>query len=186
MYDVIIIGAGASGLVCAIVGARRGKKILLLEKNEKVGKKLLATGNGKCNITNQNLTSDRFHSQNKDFIIKSLEGYNYKSIRDFFRTVSIELIEAKEGRVFPMSLQASCVVELLEYECKSLGVDIFCDSRVENISYKKAKYIVSIDNKTFESKKVVIATGHQASPQLGGVRDGIDFAKLFGHKIIDS
>ena len=186
MYDVIIIGAGASGLVCAIVGARRGKRILLLEKNEKVGKKLLATGNGKCNITNQNPISDRFHSQNRDFIAKALEGYSYKTIRDFFRTMGLELIEAKEGKVFPMSLQASCVVELLEYECKSLGVDIVCNSRVEDIRYKNNKYIVKAKDKTFESKKAVIATGHQSSPQLGGVRDGIDLAKLFGHKIINS
>jgi len=110
MYDAIIIGAGASGLVSAIVSARRGKKILILEKNNKVGKKLLATGNGKCNIGNQKPTPNRFHSTNPIFVEQVLQGYNYQTIKQFFKSIGLELIEAKEGKAFPMSLQASSVV----------------------------------------------------------------------------
>jgi len=185
MYDVIIIGAGASGLVCAISSARRGKKVLILEKNSKVGKKLLATGNGKCNITNQRPISERFHSQNLKFIREVLDGFTYQDIKQFFRTVGIELIEAKEGKVFPMSLQASTVVELLNYEAQELGVKILCDSLVQKIVYKSNFYTVFYNqNLEITSKKLVIATGHQSAPQLGGVIDGIIFSQKLGHSII--
>jgi len=188
MYDVIIVGAGASGLVCAIVSAQRGKRVLVLEKNNRVGKKLLATGNGRCNITNQRPTFERFHSQNPKFIIETLDEYNYQSIKQFFRSIGIELIEAKEAKVFPMSLQASTVVDLLEYEAREQGVNILCDSKVERVEYKNSRYkiIHSKGKGKAESKKLVIATGHQSSPQLGGVEDGVIFAKRFGHNIVES
>ncbi len=184
MYDVVIVGAGASGLVTAIVSARRGKKVLILEKNNKVGKKLLATGNGKCNITNQRPTVERFHSENPKFIREVLENYGYQEIKHFFKSIGLELIEAKEGKVFPMSLQASCVVELLLYECKELGVTIICEATVTKTVFRDNKFIVNYNHKKIESKKLVLATGHCSAPQLGGVIDGIGFARFFGHSIV--
>ena len=184
MQDVVIIGAGASGMVTAIVAARRGKKVLILEKNNKVGKKLLATGNGRCNITNQRPTLERFYSHNPKFIAQVFEGYNYQSIKQFFKSIGLELIEAKEGKVFPLSLQASSVVELLACECEQLGVKILCDVSVENI--KKESNVYTIDHREgkIRSSKVVIATGHLSAPQLGGVLDGVHFAQSFGHTAI--
>jgi len=184
MYDIAIIGAGASGLVSAIVSARRGKKVLILEKNSKIGKKLLATGNGRCNITNIRPTPDRFYSQNPKFIQSVLDGYNYQSIKQFFKSIGLELIEAKEGRVFPMSLQASSVVDILAYESEQLGVKILCDNRVEDINYNKSIYTIKYTNGKATSKNLIIATGHKSAPQLGGVDDGVLFAKKFGHKIV--
>ena len=186
MYDIIIIGAGASGLVCAIESAKRGKRVLILEKNSKIGKKLLATGNGRCNITNQQPIPKRFHSQNRKFVTQVLDGYNYQSIKQFFRTIGLELIEAKEGKVFPMSLQASSVVELLSYRCQELGVTILCDSRVQQIRLHNRLYQIVYSNGKVEAKKLVIATGHQSAPQLGGVIDGVVFAQKLGHNIIKS
>jgi predicted Rossmann fold flavoprotein len=180
VYDVVIIGAGASGLVTAITSARRGKKVLILEKNSKVGKKLLATGNGRCNITNQRPTPERFYSQNPKFIHQVLEGYNYQSIKQFFKSIGLELIESKEGKVFPMSLQASSVVNILQSECEQLGVEIICDHHVEKIVNNSSGYLVD----GFSSSKVVIATGHISAPYLGGVDDGVGFAKRFGHTIV--
>jgi len=185
MYDIIIIGAGASGLVSAIVSARRGKKVLILEKNSKIGKKLLATGNGRCNITNIRPTVDRFYSQNPKFIKSVLEGYNYQSIKQFFKSIGLELIEAKEGRVFPMSLQASSVVDILAYECEQLGVKILCDSRVEDINYNKSIYSIKYTKGKANTANLIIATGHQSAPQLGGVSDGLFFTKKFGHNEVD-
>jgi len=185
MYDIAIIGAGASGLVSAIVSARRGKKVIILEKNSKIGKKLLATGNGRCNITNIRPTANRFYSQNPKFIQSVLDGYNYQSIKQFFKSIGLELIEAKEGRVFPMSLQASSVVDILAYECEQLGVKILCDTRVENIDYNKT-YNIKYKNGKINSKNLIIATGHKSAPQLGGTDDGVSFAKKIGHKIVDS
>ena len=185
MNDVLIIGAGASGLVTAIVSARRGKKVLILEKNNKVGKKLLATGNGKCNITNQRPTLERFHSQNPKFIAQIFEGYTYQSVKQFFKTIGLELIEGKEGKVFPMSLQASSVVELLESECEQLGVKIICNTQVEHVNnfsdgYKKVIHTLGCE----KVKSVVIATGHLSAPQLGGLEAGVGFAKKLGLKTI--
>ncbi|MCH9741155.1 MAG: NAD(P)/FAD-dependent oxidoreductase [Epsilonproteobacteria bacterium] len=181
MYDIIVIGAGASGLVTAIVAARRGKKVLILEKNSKIGKKLLATGNGKCNITNQRPTLERFYSHNPKFISQVLEGYSYQSIKQFFKSIGLELIEGKEGKVFPMSLQASSVVELLVCECEQLGVEIICESEVQSIVNRNGCYSIKYSKGRVECEKVVIATGHQSAPQLGGVSDGVGFAKQFGH-----
>ncbi|NEW59781.1 NAD(P)/FAD-dependent oxidoreductase [Sulfurovum sp. bin170] len=186
MFDVVIIGAGASGLVSAIVSARRGKKVLLLEKNSKVGKKLLATGNGRCNITNQKPIPNRFYSKNRYFIEQVLDGYNYQSIKNFFKSIGLELIEAKEGKVFPMSLQASSVVEILQAECKELGVEICCECEVIKIANKKNIYMIEHSQGKVTSSSLIIATGHISAPSLGGVDDGVEFAKSFGHKVVDS
>ena len=184
MYDVIIIGAGASGLVSAILLARRGKKILILEKNNKVGKKLLATGNGKCNIGNQKPTPNRFHSTNPIFIEQVLQGYNYQTIKQFFKSIGLELIEAKEGKAFPMSLQASSVVELLLFECEQLGVKTLCDTEVKTVLKQNGGYQITHGHRGVEANSLIIATGHLSAPQLGGVNDGINFANKLGHKII--
>jgi len=184
MFDVIIIGAGASGLLSAITLARRGKRVLVLEKNNKVGKKLLATGNGKCNITNQRPTSERFYSKNPKFIGEVLDSYNYQSIKQFFKSIGLELIEAKEGKVFPLSLQASSVVEILAYTVQSLGVEIRCEVEVQDIKKSGNTYEILHAHGRERSIAVVVATGHLSAPQLGGVDKGIDFAKKMGHTII--
>ncbi len=184
MREVIIVGAGASGLVTAIVTARKGKKVLVLEKNNKVGKKLLATGNGKCNITNQRPTLERFHSNNPQFIKEVLEGYGYQSVKQFFKSIGLELIEAKEGKVFPMSLQASSVVDLLVAECQELNVKIECEIEVQKIKKVKNYYEVTHNRGAEKTKALVIATGHLSAPQLGGVDIGVSFAKSLGHRTL--
>ncbi|CAA6820570.1 MAG: NAD(FAD)-utilizing dehydrogenases [uncultured Sulfurovum sp.] len=184
MFDVVIVGAGASGLLTAIVAARRGKKVLILEKNNKIGKKLLATGNGKCNIANQRPTLERFYSQNPQFLKDILQDYGFQSVKQFFKSIGLELIEAKEGKVFPMSLQASAVVELLVAECEYLGVKIMCETAVKKIVFDNNIFSIEYDSHNIKTKKVVIATGHCSAPQLGGVMDGIGFARAFGHKIV--
>jgi len=184
MREVIIIGAGASGMVSAIVASRRGKKVLLLEKNLKVGKKLLATGNGKCNITNQRPTLDRFYSMNSNFIKEVFDGYGYQAVKQFFKSIGLEFIEAKEGKVFPMSLQASSVVELLRCECELLGVDIRCNIDVESIKKVDDFYEVRSSSLCEKTANVIIATGHLSAPQLGGVDSGVVLGKKLGHSII--
>ena len=184
MIDVVIVGAGASGLVTAIVAARRGKKVLILEKNIKVGKKLLATGNGKCNITNQRPTLEHFYSQNPKFIANVFEDYSYQSVKQFFKSIGLELVEAKEGKVFPMSLQASSVVELLVSECEQLGIEIICEAIVKKINHEENIFTVNYNETRVNCHKIVVATGHCSAPQLGGVIDGVSFARSFGHKIV--
>jgi len=133
---MIIIGAGAAGLVASITSARAGRRVLLLEQNNKIGKKILVSGNGKCNIDNKYINLNRFHSQNPDFIKEVLEGYDFPMIEKFFTSINLTLVEDKEGKMFPMSLQASSVVELLEYEAKRVGVEVVCDCAVTGIDKK--------------------------------------------------
>jgi len=127
---MIIVGAGASGLCGAIVSARAGQSVVLLEQNSKAGKKILVSGNGKCNIDNRYINLNRFHSQNPVFTEEVLDGYGFET------SIGLELVEGKEGKMFPMSLQASSVVELLEYEARRAGVEIICNCAVTGIEKK--------------------------------------------------
>ncbi|MCO4845031.1 MAG: NAD(P)/FAD-dependent oxidoreductase [Sulfurovum sp.] len=184
MVDMIVVGAGAAGLIAAITSARAGQKIIVLEQNTKIGKKILVSGNGKCNIDNKYITTNRFHGQNPDFIKKVLEGYGVEIVENFFTSIGLELIEGKEGKMFPMSLQASSVVELLEYEAKRSGVEIICDGAVTSISKEADTFTVETSQGTKRCKKLLLASGSPAAPQLGGSNSGYAFATKMGHSLI--
>ena len=181
---MIIIGAGATGLCAAITVARAGRKVTLLEQNSKIGKKILVSGNGKCNIGNRYIDHKRFHSQDPKFIEEVLNGYDYKSIEGFFTSIGLELIEGKEGKMFPMSLQSSTVVELLEYEAKRVGVQIICDCAVASISKEDDIFIVETVQGIKTCEKLLLASGSPAAPQLGGSNSGYAFATKMGHTLI--
>ena len=181
---MIIIGAGAAGLVAAICSARAGEQVLLLEQNNKIAKKILVSGNGKCNIDNKYIAPHRFHSQNPAFVEEVLKGYDFPVIEKFFTSIGLELIEEKEGKMFPMSLQASSVVELLEYEAKRVGVEIVCDCTVTGIDKKEHGFTVETSQGTKTCKQLVMASGSPAAPQLGGSNSGYAFATKMGHTLI--
>lgn len=184
MVDMIVVGAGAAGLIAAITSARAGQKILLLEQNTKIGKKILVSGNGKCNIDNKYISPNRFHSQNPDFIEDVLDCYSFDVIEKFFTSIGLELIEGKEGKMFPMSLQASSVVELLEYEAKKVGVQIICDCVVTAISKEADTFTIETSQGMKRCKKLLLASGSPAAPQLGGSNSGYAFATKVGHSLI--
>ena len=181
---MIIIGAGAAGLVAAITNARAGQSVTLLEQNNKIGKKILVSGNGKCNIDNKYINLNRFHSQNLPFVEKVLEGYDFKVVEKFFTSIGLELIEGKEGKMFPMSLQASSVVELLEYEAKRVGVDILCECAVTGIDKKGNTFTLETSQGKKTCAQLLIASGSPAAPQLGGSNSGYAFATKMGHGLI--
>jgi len=181
---LLIIGAGASGLIASIIASRLGSKVTLLEQNTKIGKKILVSGNGQCNIDNSHLSLARFHGENTAFIEEVLEGYTIKDIKKFFHSIGLELIEGKEAKLFPLSLQASSVVELLEYEAKALGVQIFCEQEVTNIQKSKQGFEVKSTEKVFTAEKLLLSTGSPASPQLGGSNVGYALAQSLGHTLI--
>jgi len=184
MDEMIIVGAGASGLIACITAARSGTQVTLLEQNSKIGKKILVSGNGQCNIDNRYINLNRFHSQNPEFIEKVLKGYAFEAVEKFFTSLGLELIEGKEGKMFPMSLQASSVVDLLEYEAKKLGVEILCDCAVTSISKQKDTFTLETSQGTKECKKLLITSGSPAAPQLGGSNSGYAFATKMGHTLI--
>ncbi len=181
---MIIIGAGAAGLCAAIVSARAGQRVTLLEQNSKIGKKILVSGNGKCNIGNKYINLSHFHSQNPSFIEEVLEGYDFTVIQKFFTSIGLELMEGKEGKMFPMSLQASSVVELLEYEAQRVGVDIVCDCVVSSIDKDTDTFTIETTQGTKTCNKLLLASGSPAAPQLGGSNSGYTFATKMGHSLI--
>ena len=181
---MIIIGAGAAGLCAAITSARAGQSVTLLEQNNKIGKKILVSGNGKCNIDNKYINTNRFHSQNPHFIEEVLEGYNFDVVEKFFTSIGLELIEGKEGKMFPLSLQASSVVELLEYEAKRAGVQIICDCAVTSIAKEADNFTLETTQGTKACEKLLLASGSPAAPQLGGSNSGYAFATKMGHSLV--
>jgi len=181
---MIIIGAGAAGLCAAIMSARSGQQVTLLEQNNKIGKKILVSGNGKCNIDNKYINLNRFHSQNPDFIEEVLDGYGFEVVEKFFTSLGLELVEGKEGKMFPMSLQASSVVELLEYEAKRAGVQIICDCAVTSINKDTDTFTLETSQGTKTCEKLLLASGSPAAPQLGGSNSGYAFATKMGHSLI--
>ena len=181
---MIIIGGGAAGLIAAITCARVGLNVLLLEQNSKVGKKILVSGNGKCNISNRYISTNRFHGENPDFIQEVLADHDFDVVQKFFTSIGLELIEGKEGKMFPMSLQASSVVELLEYEAKRVGVEILCECVATSISKEADLFTVETSQGTKTCKRLLISSGSPAAPQLGGSNAGYAFATKMGHTLI--
>ena len=181
---MIIIGAGAAGLCAAITAARAGQRVTLLEQNNKIGKKILVSGNGKCNIDNRFIDTKRFHSQDPKFIEDVLKDYDFEVIEKFFTSIGLELIEGKEGKMFPMSLQASSVVELLEYEAKRAGVQIICDCAVTSIAKDTDTFTLETAQGIKNCEKLLLASGSPAAPQLGGSNSGYAFSTKMGHSLI--
>jgi len=183
---MIIIGAGAAGLVAAIGCARARYNVLLLEQNSKIGKKILVSGNGKCNIDNKYISANRFHGQNPNFIKEVLKGHDFDVIEKFFTSIGLKLIEGKEGKMFPMSLQASSVVELLEYEAKRVGVETVCECLVTSVEKEGDRFTVKTSQGDKSATKLILASGSPAAPHLGGSDSGYAFSTKMGHTLIPS
>jgi len=181
---MIIVGAGAAGLCAAITAARNGTEVTLLEQNSRPGKKILVSGNGKCNITNTKIAPARFHSQNPEFIEQVLEGYSVERVKNFFDSIGLPLIEGKEGKMFPMSLQAGSVTELLVYEAETLGVKIITACKVLKIDKKNNHFLLETSQGTMGCKRLLLASGSPAAPHLGGNESGLRFAESMGHTLI--
>ncbi len=181
MYDSIIVGGGASGLVCAINLARNGKKVAILEALNRGGKKILASGNGHCNIENSNISIKNYYARNSN-LIKEIVKIKPQQIIEFFNSLGLETTAKDDGKIYPKSMQASIVLELLEAEIKRLNIDYF--TNVKNLNIKKG-FELKFNNKSLKSKNLIIATGSLAAPQLGGNDSGLEIAKQFGHKIIE-
>ena len=181
-----IVGAGASGLISAILLSRKGHSVTILERQKKAGKKILASGNGKCNIGNRSPTMAHYHSDNPPFVKALLDRYDTADVIKLFGSLGIHITEGKDGKLFPMSLQASSVVEILLYEIEILGVEIVYDCELLAISQEDELFTLDTTQGQMISSHLLIASGSEASPQLGGNRSGIDIASTIGHNTIPS
>ncbi|NLL81374.1 MAG: NAD(P)/FAD-dependent oxidoreductase [Tissierellia bacterium] len=182
---IIVVGGGAAGMMAAIVAKRKGAIVTLLERNDRVGKKLLTTGNGRCNYTNLNLSMDNYHGINSSFSEFGLTEFNQNDTIDFFEKLGISPANEDNGKVFPLSFQASSILDVLRYELEYQGVELITNAYVVDIS-KKDKFIVKLkDGKVFTSDKVIMATGGMAMPASGSDGNGYSILKKLGHTTTD-
>lgn len=177
---VAIIGGGASGLVCAITAKNKNNEVVILERNKECGKKILVTGNGKCNYWNTNQRLSHYESSLETEISKLINEKTAKEVVDFFDNLGI-LPKNKNGYIYPNSNQASTIKELLIEECKNKNIEIKTEYLVETIEKVNDKFIIN-DHLKFD--KVVLATGSYAAGKTGSTGMGYDFLRQFGHSII--
>ncbi|MEE1218925.1 MAG: aminoacetone oxidase family FAD-binding enzyme [Ruminococcus sp.] len=183
-YDAIIIGGGASGLMCAIAAKQKNNKIkiAIIEKNDRIGKKLLSTGNGRCNLTNYNISADKYFGSGKKLVDKLFEKYTTDYVLDIFKSLGLLSFSDNEGRYYPLCKQASAVLDVLRFACERLNVDIFCNENIKKINRNNSGFMVTTDTQNFNSNKLVIACGSKASPKLGSTASAADYLKNFGLK----
>lgn len=151
-YKVIILGGGASACMCAMVA--KEKNIAIIDNNTKLAKKVLVTGNGRCNLTNKNMTSSFFNVN----IDKYLEKFNVKETLNFFNSIGLEYYADDEGRVYPLSNSAKSVQDIVIRELES-KVDFFGDEKIESVKYKNNQYLIKTDKNEYITEKLVVATG---------------------------
>lgn len=183
MYDVIIIGAGASGLMAAAAAASKGARVALLEHKDDIGKKILATGNGRCNFTNTDMSVNKFHGS-KALIKNGLSQFNYADTIRFFKELGIPAYD-NAGYIYPNSRQAASVVAAFRMELMRLHVDVKTGINITDIkpADDRTGYCIQTDRGSFKSKRLIIACGLTASPKLGS--DGSLFRQIeaLGHHI---
>ena len=189
MKKVIVIGAGPAGMMAAITAAKNGNKVVLLDGNDKVGKKLFITGKGRCNVTNNKDISEFFNyiTKNSSFLYSALYSYTNEDTINFFESQGIELKVERGGRVFPKSDKSSDIIKGFLKELKNNEIDIKFNSKVTKINFE-AKKIISIEVNNREKIKgdsFIIATGGISYPLTGSTGDGYEFAKALGHNITE-
>ncbi|MCQ1530150.1 BaiN/RdsA family NAD(P)/FAD-dependent oxidoreductase [Lutispora saccharofermentans] len=183
---IVVVGGGASGMLAAIVAARNGAHVSVAEQLPRVGKKLLATGNGRCNLTNTYMDIESFHGSKRAFAHAALAQFDQRAAMNFFEDLGIHCVEEDGGKVFPASGQASSVLDVLRYEMESLGVQEICDARAEAISHGKKGFNLKLKDKdAIRADKVILAAGGKANPGLGSNGSGYALAKTFGHRIVE-
>jgi predicted Rossmann fold flavoprotein len=186
-FDIAVIGGGASGMMAAIFASQNGAKVALIEKNQSLGKKLLLTGNGRCNLTQANYDARGFIEkigQNGKFLFSSLSAFGPKETIEFFEHLGLRLKKEKNGRVFPMSDKAQDVLAVLAKALKKNGVKIMLSQNVLSIKMKDAKIeYVETENKKIYATSFILTTGGKSYPATGSNGDGYLWLARIGHKI---
>jgi predicted Rossmann fold flavoprotein len=188
IYDLAVVGGGAAGLMAAIAAAQETEKshrkirIVVLEANSRVGKKLLATGNGRCNLTNMGVSKEHYHGDVK-YLSPVLEKYSPGNIISYFESLGLLCREQDEGRVYPYNLQASSVLDVLRYQLDRFGIETKCDFTVTEVHKNKACFSIVSSQGSISAERVIFATGGMAYPQLGANGTGYKVIESFGHRI---
>ncbi len=180
MFDIIVLGAGASGTVAAITAKRNAPslRVAIIDSMPFIGKKILATGNGRCNLSNKNAAEHDYY--NYTFAKEILSRFNTRKTIEFFNSLGLYTVTDDEGRIYPMSNTATSVVDALRFECERLGITVITDEKITVI--KKADGFFVLGGR-YRTKKVILACGGKASPSQGSDGSGFELLKAFGHSI---
>ena len=172
-YDVIIVGGGAAGLAAAVFLGRcaDGRRIAVLEKGPRVGKKLMATGNGTCNLTNVKATAADYHGAPR-LAEAALSAFSVAETIDFFTSIGVDCATRPDGKVYPLSEQAGAVLDALRLEAQALGVEMICDTKVTALKRQGNAWCVVCENGKYVTKNVLVTVGGAAAPALGGSAEG--------------
>lgn len=187
MNEVLVIGGGPAGMMAAIMAARNNNKVMLLEKNDKLGKKLFITGKGRCNITNISDVEGLLQSTltNRKFLYSAYYSFDSHALIDFFETLGLKTKVERGNRAFPLSDKSSDVIKVLQLEMERLGIEVFFNMEVIDIKLDQGRVCqVNTKNQVFNCNKVIIATGGLSYALTGSTGDGYRFAKKLGHKVI--
>lgn len=185
-FDIAVIGGGAGGLFFSALAAdiHNNLKIAVIEKNQRVGKKLLSTGNGRCNLTNLYISADNYHGSFKPYVKDIINNLDTHKLLELLRSLGLLTRADDFGRVYPKSNQASTVLDVLRYNCESENIDFYCENKVTDIEKCNNKFIITTDKNTFSADKVIISTGGAAAPKVGGDKSGYELLSRLGHTVI--
>ena len=182
MKTVAVIGGGAAGLMAAYAASRSGEdRVILYERQARVGRKLLATGNGRCNLTNLNATVSNYHGQNPAFVRPALEALNVHDTLELFGSLGLLTVEGEGGRMYPLSDSANSVLDVLRFAIDAAGVETKAGAPVTAVSRTKKGFMVETEGGKDYADKVIVACGGCAGSKLGGVTDGYTILQSLGH-----
>lgn len=187
--DILIIGGGPAGIFAGITAARKAKqplRILIIEHNFMLGRKLLKTGNGRCNLTNRDISPEHYHGHNRHFLHGVFARFTNRDLLGYFEEMGVEFKEEDGGCIFPVTDQASTILDILKEDVDRHGIGVALSTRVEKVLREGSDgFAIQCANaKEFTAPKLIVATGGLTYPQLGALGDGYDFAKNFGHAVV--
>lgn len=184
MNTVAVIGGGASGMMAALTAAEdKANRVVLFERQQRVGRKLLATGNGRCNLTNTGASGDNYHGEHPEFALNALESFTSADTLDFFHALGLLTTEEYGGRVYPLSNSANSVVDVLRFALESAGVELRTACPVRELRRERSGgYNLFFDGGSLFADNVIVCCGGAAGSKLGGVTDGYELLKPLGHR----
>ncbi|SFU62704.1 hypothetical protein SAMN04487886_107918 [Clostridium sp. DSM 8431] len=187
-HDIIIVGGGASGLMAAIIAKDLGKDVAIIEGSDRIGKKILTTGNGRCNISNVNISSpyNCYRSENKNFHSYCLDKFTTEDTKNFFLSLGLPFVELENGKLYPQSLQASSVVDIFRFALAEKEIPLYTDCKIKTI-HKKKNFILSTSNEKFPEftcGKLILSCGGKSAPRTGSDGSGYKLAESLGHSIV--
>ncbi|MBI3313633.1 MAG: NAD(P)/FAD-dependent oxidoreductase [Candidatus Omnitrophica bacterium] len=182
---IAVVGGGGAGILAAISAARKGAEVLILERMAILGKKVLASGAGRCNLLNETVNASFYNPESAGIVEQVFKRFGKEDILSFFRELGLWTYAEEDGRIFPLTDKALTLMELLQAELVKLGVKCELDASIRNISHTKGRFVISAENgKKFEADKVILAAGGQSYPRLGSDGSGFKLAQDFGHHIV--